>query len=322
MAANPGRMSAGVLRLPRRVELVSGHMPEPGAGELRVRVQGCGVCGSDVPVWLGRPWFQYPREAGAPGHEAWGLVDAVGPGVSGFAVGERVTGLMYRGYATHDLVAASDAVVLPEALGETPFPGEALACAINVFRRSGISGGDVVAVVGVGFLGALVVQLASAAGAEVIAISRRACALRSAQAMGAEMTMPIEGDLAREISELTGGRMADVVIEAAGAAETLAAASPLARVRGRLVIAGFHQDGLRTIDLQSWNWRGLDVINAHEREPAVYRAGLRAAVRAVLSGELDPSPLYTHQFGLGQLGEALETATARPDGFMKALVLV
>jgi len=72
--------------------------------------------------------------------------------------------------------------------------------------------------------------------------------------------------------------------------------------------------------MQLWNWRGLDVINAHERDPQVYLDGMRAAVEAVAGGALDPAPLFTHRFPLARLGEALMATRDRPDGFMKALV--
>src|SRR2546421_143539 len=68
-------------------------LPQPGRGEVRVRIEGSGVCGSDLPVWEGRPWFSYPFEPGAPGHEGWGVVDAVGDGVGGLEVGTRVASL-------------------------------------------------------------------------------------------------------------------------------------------------------------------------------------------------------------------------------------
>jgi threonine dehydrogenase-like Zn-dependent dehydrogenase len=69
-----------------------------------------------------------------------------------------------------------------------------------------------------------------------------------------------------------------------------------------------------------WNWRGLDVINAHERDPKVYLEGIRMAVDAVASGKLDPTPLYTHSYKLDQINTAFETMKSRPDGFLKALV--
>jgi threonine dehydrogenase-like Zn-dependent dehydrogenase len=72
--------------------------------------------------------------------------------------------------------------------------------------------------------------------------------------------------------------------------------------------------------MQLWNWRGLDVVNAHERDPQVYVDGIRAAVDAVLHGRLDPSFLYTHTYPLERLDEALAATRDRPDGFFKALV--
>jgi NADPH2:quinone reductase len=309
---------AAVIRDSGSVELVEVPLPEPKEGEVRLRLEGSGVCGSDLAVWAGRPWFEYPQPPGAPGHEGWGVVDAVGRGVSGLAEGDRVAGLTYRAYADYDVARAVDLVPLPAAAG--PFPGEALGCAVNVVRRSGILAGDTVAVVGAGFLGCVIVQLAAAAGARVLAISRRRSALEAAAAMGAEETIALEEPVVERVEELTDRELCDVVIEAAGVQGTLDLAGPLTRTRGRLVIAGFHQDGGRQVDMQLWNWRGLDVVNAHERDPAVYIEGIREAAAAVEEGRLDPSPLYTHRFGLDQVGAALETAVERPDGFVKALV--
>jgi threonine dehydrogenase-like Zn-dependent dehydrogenase len=310
---------AAVIRESGSAELVEVPAPEPAEGEVRLRLEGSGVCGSDLPVWAGRPWFEYPQPAGAPGHEGWGVVDAVGPGVSDLAAGDRVSGLSYRAYADYDLARAADLVPLPEGAG--PFPGEALGCAVNVVRRSGIRAGDTVAVVGAGFLGCVIVQLAAAAGARVLAVSRRRSALQTAAAMGAEETIALEEPVAERIAELTDGELCDVVVEAAGVQRTLDVAGPLTRTRGRLAIAGFHQDGARQVDMRLWNWRGLDVVNAHERDPRVYVEGIREAAAAVEAGRLDPSPLYTHRFGLDQLDAALDTATERPDGFIKALVM-
>ncbi len=310
---------AAVIRERRSAELVEVAAPEPGPGEVRLALEGSGVCGSDLAVWTGRPWFEYPRPPGAPGHEGWGIVDAVGEGVEGLSEGERVAGLSYRAYAEYDLARAEDLVPLPA--GVECFPGEGLGCAVNVLRRSGIGASDTVAVVGAGFLGCVVVQLAAAKGARVIAISRRRSALEAAAAMGAEETVALGEPVLARVEELTGGELCEVVVEAAGAQATLDLCGSLTRTRGRLVVAGFHQDGARQVDMQLWNWRGLDVVNAHERDPKVYVEGIREAAAAVEEGRLDPAPLYTHRFGLDQVERALETAAERPEGFMKALVI-
>src|SRR4051794_25793861 len=271
-------------------------------------------------MWRGRPWFEYPREPGAPGHEGWGRVAAVGDGVDGLATGDRVAAMSFRADAEYDLADARAVVPLPGDLDGVPFPGEALGCAMNVAHRSDFHAGSTVAVVGAGFLGTLLVQIAARAGARVIAISRRPYALEVARTSGAHETIALDGDALARVEELTDGELCDRVLEVTGRQEPLDLAATLTRVRGRLVIAGFHQDGPRQVDMQLWNWRGLDVINAHERDPAVYVRGIREAVDAVASGRLDPSPLYTHEFPLDRIGDAFAAAGERPDGFLKALV--
>ena len=278
-AARTATMRAAVVDGPRAASVRSTPVPEPRPGQVLVRIEGCGVCGSNGPVWEGRPWLRYPLAPGEPGHEGWG-VDV--------ASGRHVALLSYHAFAEYDVADADAVVELPDALAEMPFPGEAVACAVNVFRRSGIEAGHTVAVVGVGFLGSLVLQLARRLGART-------------------------PDEPRDES-------CDVVVEVAGVQQTLDLATRLVRVRGRLVIAGYHQDAERRVDMQTWNWRGLDVVNAHERDPAVYVRGMREAVQAVLDGRLEPRPLITHAFPLDRIADAFEAARTRPDGFLKAVV--
>jgi threonine dehydrogenase-like Zn-dependent dehydrogenase len=313
-------MRAAVVTAPRSVELRDVPTPSPAPGEVLVEVEGCGVCGSDLPVWQGRHWFEYPREPGAPGHEGWGRVAAVGDGVRGLPVGTRIAAISYRADAEYDIADAARVVPLPDELDGKPFPGEALGCAMNVMRRAQVREGETVAVVGAGFLGALIVQLAARAGARVIAVSRRPFARSVALAMGATEALALDADALARVEELTGGSLCDRVFEVTGKAEPLDLAATLTRVRGMLVIAGFHQDGRRSVDMQLWNWRGLDVVNAHERDSHVYVEGVRLAAQAIVDGRLDPAPLYTHEFALSELGSAFATATERPDGFLKAVV--
>lgn len=322
-ATTAATMRAAVLAAPGEVRMEETPLPEPGPDQVRIRLEGCGVCASNLPLWEGREWFDYPVEAGSPGHEGWGTVDAVGSEVDWLEVGDRVAALSYRAYAEYDLADAGGVVQLPDSLEGMPFPGEPLGCAMNIFRRSGIEPGQTVAIVGIGFLGALLTQMASRAGARVIAISRRPFSLEVARQMGAAQVTALDDHhrIIEQVSAWTGGEFCDRVIEAVGLEWPLNLAGELTRVRGRLVVAGFHQDGMRSVDMQLWNWRGLDVSNAHERDPAVYVQGIREAVDAVASGALDPSPLFTHRFGLDELGRALDASTERPDGFLKALVV-
>ncbi len=317
-------MRAAVVAAPGEARLAQVARPLPGPGQVRVRLEGCGVCASNLTPWAGPAWQTFPMPPGALGHEGWGVIDALGEGVEGLAVGDRVAALSYNAYAEYDLADATAVVKLPQALAGQPFPGEPLGCAMNVFRRSDIRPGQTVAIVGVGFLGAVLTRLATDAGARVIAISRRPFSLALARRYGAAEVVPMADHQAiiDQVRALTGGAFCDRVIEAVGHQWPLDLAAELTRERGRLVIAGYHQDGPRQVNMQLWNWRGLDVVCAHERDPAIYTQGLREAVEAVASGRLDPGPLYTHAFPLEQLGEALNATRDRPDGFLKALVML
>jgi threonine dehydrogenase-like Zn-dependent dehydrogenase len=309
-------------RAPGDIQVETLEIKAPGAGQVCVRLEGCGVCGSNLPVWEGRSWFNYPLEPGTPGHEGWGVVESVGEGVKALAIGDRVAMLSGHAFAEHDFAAPESLVKLPPELAGKPFPGEPLACAMNIFRRSDILSGQRVAIVGVGFLGAALTALAVRAGAQVVALSRRASALEKAEEAGATATVRLEdsSQAVRDAQQCAGGDGYERVIECVGTQAALDVASALAAVRGRLVIAGYHQDGQRRVNMQDWNWRGLDVINAHERDPAQYRRGMEEAIDLVVRGEFNPWPLFTHEFPLEDISAAFAALAQRPAGFLKALV--
>lgn len=317
-------MRAATIVAPGTVEVQMVPIPSPGPGEVRVRLEGCGVCASNIPPWEGREWFNYPLEPGQLGHEGWGYVDAVGEGVRDLAIGDRVAFLANHSYAEYDLADEGSVVKIPAGLEGIPFPGEPLGCAVNIFRRSHISAGDTVAIVGIGFLGSLLTQLCERAGARVIAIARKDEALEVARDMGAAETIRMDDhwQIIERVRQITNGKMCDVVIEAVGKQWPLDLAAELTKEMGRLVIAGYHQDGLRQVNMQLWNWRGLEVTNAHEREAAVYRRGMQEAIATVETGRMNPESLYTHRFGLDELATALDMTRERPTGFMKALVTI
>src|SRR3954463_7440835 len=315
-------MRAAVVTRPGKVRVDDVARPEPGPGQVRLRLAGSGVCASNLTPWAGPEWMKFPTEPGSLGHEGWGVVDAVGEAVGGLSVGDRVAALSYNSYAEYDVADAGAVIPLPRSMAKSPFPGEPLGCAMNIFRRSEIEAGQTIAIIGIGFLGAILTKLATDAGARVIAISRRPFSLDLARRMGATEVVPMEDHHAiiETVKELTGGTFCDRVIEAVGKQWPLDLAAELTRERGKLIVAGYHQDGPRQVNMWLWNWRGLDVINAHERDPKIYMQGLCEAVDAVAAGRLDPRPLYTHTYPLEKLDEALNATRDRPDGFLKALV--
>jgi threonine dehydrogenase-like Zn-dependent dehydrogenase len=316
-------MKAAVIASPGNVQITTTPVPRPAENEVLVRLEGCGVCGSNLAPWEGRPWFKYPFPPGDLGHEGWGRVAEIGAKVSRVNIGDRVAILSYHAFAEYDVASQDSVVRLPVQVARDPFPGEALGCAMNVFRRSDVFSGQTVAIIGIGFLGAVLTALCASAGAHVVGVSRRPFALETARRMGAQETMPLDDSAAviQRVRALTDDKGCHCVIEATGTQAGLDLATELTRERGRLVIAGYHQDNLRRVNMQLWNWRGIDVINAHERDPRVYLSGIQAAAQAISNGIFNPAPLYTHTFPLAQLGAALNALKERPAGFLKSLIL-
>jgi threonine dehydrogenase-like Zn-dependent dehydrogenase len=315
-------MKSAVIAGPKTITLEKLALPQPSADEVLIKLEGCGICASNIPVWEGREWFNYPQTAGAPGHEGWGYIAAIGENVKDFKVGDKVTALTYNAFSQYDIAKAENVVKLPEVLHNIPFPGEPLGCAWNIYERSDIQKGHTVAIIGIGFLGALLTQLVKNAGAKVIALSRRASSLEMANKSGADHLIPLDDHykIIEKVKELTNGEFCDRVIEATGKEWPLNLAGELTKIRGKIIIAGFHQDGLRQINVQLWNWRGLDIINAHERDAEKYIYGMRKAVEAVKNGWMDPVPLYTHQYNFKDIQEAFTTHASAPEGFVKAIV--
>ncbi|MCB0309874.1 MAG: zinc-binding dehydrogenase [Bdellovibrionales bacterium] len=314
-------MLAAQLIAPRTFVFNQVATPRMQRGQALVRIMGCGICASSLPVWQGRDWFSYPLEPGAPGHEGWGTIEETSSNDSDLTVGDTVALLSQHAYAELDVVDLSKTVLLPKDMAEQGFPAEAFGCAMNIWERAAIKPHHKVAIVGMGFLGEILCELAAGHGAQVIAVSRRPSALKLAIEQGACFTIPLSDSdsVASQVSELTAGLFCDRVIETTGVQAGIDLASTLVRVRGSLIIAGYHQDGMRSVNLQEWNWKGIDVINAHERSSSKYIQGIRAAIKAVESGRIHPHRLLTTRRPLTELNQLFEALERRPEGFVKGV---
>lgn len=317
---------AAVLRRPEGFEAAEQAPPAIKPSELLVRLTGCGICASNLPVWQGRPWFHYPLAAGAPGHEGWGEVVEIGDRLRrllpGLRCGQPVAVLHDRAFAGYAAVSVRQVVPLPASLAGEPFPGEAVGCAMNILRRADIREGQVVAVIGAGFLGLLLVQLAVAAGARVLVVTRRQSARDLASGYGAEAVFATEDwwGNGQRIMELTGGRGCPRVVEATGLQFALDLATEIVAEYGKLVIAGYHQDGPRQVNMQKWNWRAIEVVNAHERDRRRIVQGVADGIAAAEAGRLRVGELLTHRFHLDRLNDGFKMMAERPDGFIKGWV--
>ncbi len=250
-------------------ELVERDLPQPGPGEVRVKVQACGVCHSDSIAKDGLfPSVQYPI---VPGHEIAGVIDAVGSGVIGWTAGTRVgigwfgghcgrcepcrrgdlvdcrnlriPGVTYDGGYAEAMVAPADALArIPDDL--TAADAAPLLCAgvttYNALRESGARPGDLVAVLGIGGLGHLGVQFAAKMGFRTVAIARGRDKEALARQLGAHVYLDSRSqDVAAELTRLGGAK---TILATVTSGKAMSAVIPGLAVRGRLVVVGVGMD--------------------------------------------------------------------------------
>lgn len=306
---------------PRQMEVVEATTPEPGPGEVLVAVKVCGVCASELHRWMD-PRPAYPFRIG---HEPAGVVAAVGPDVTSFKPGDRVTGLCTQAYADMALARADSLLPIPEGVTFDAALGEPLACLVNAQRRTAVELGDRVALIGLGFMGLAMLQLVKLRGpSTIIAIDVRPEALALARDLGAdEVYHPDElpaDYMLTQWSQLQTPNGVDVVIEASGTQPGLTLAGKMVRAHGILSILGYHQGGTRQVDVELWNWKAIDVVNAHVRRHTDLMASMRIGLDLISAGKFSFTPLITHRFGLDDVDSAFTALLEKPPGFVKAVV--
>jgi threonine dehydrogenase-like Zn-dependent dehydrogenase len=315
-------MKYSQLIAPRNSEIVEQPTPEPGPGEVLVSVKVCGVCASELHPWMDpRPSYPYRM-----GHEPAGVVQAVGAGVTRFRPGDRVTGLFLPSYSDFAVTRQENLLPIPDGIPFEYALGEPLACLVNAQRRTPIELADRVALIGLGFMGIGMLQLLKLRGPrEIIAIDPREDARALAKELGADVVyhpQDVPADLlltAWENWEQPYG--VDVAIEASGTQAGLTLAGKMVRAHGLLSILGFHQGGLRQVDVEMWNWKAIDVVNAHVRRHTDLMESMRIGLALIEAGKFSFEPLVTHRFRLDEVDQAFTALLEKPQGFMKAVVL-
>ncbi|WP_164898469.1 zinc-dependent alcohol dehydrogenase family protein [Mesorhizobium sp. M7A.F.Ca.MR.362.00.0.0] len=334
-----------------RLEAVGGitlrdvDMPDIGADELLVRIEACGVCGTDRHLFHG----EFPcTPPVTPGHEFSGLVEAIGKSVSGFAIGDRVTGDpnidcgrcarchagqtnlcsnlraigIHRdgGFAEYLALPQKQAFVLPAGLD--PMHGafcEPLGCCLHGVDLAGIKPGSSVVVLGGGVIGLLTVQLARLAGATTIILSTRQASRRAlAEDLGATMTIdPTTADVIDAIAGpaglVPGG--VDVVFECAGVRETVEQSMRLPRAGGTVVIVGVTPQGMKA-EFEPFDllFRELKVLGSF-LNPYTHRR----AAELIASGAIEIDRLISRQVSLEEAPAVIANPPA--PGEIKVLVM-
>jgi threonine dehydrogenase-like Zn-dependent dehydrogenase len=314
-------MKIACLVAPQQFELRQVPEPEIRPDEVLLRVAACGVCTSELDLWEGKAGGEvYPHYSG---HEVSGVVVQVGKEVSGLQSGDPVGAWVNgRGFAEYVAVRGSYCYPCPGLSLEIAALAEPLSCAVNSVEMAQLSLGEDVVIIGVGFMGALVQLLVCLRGPrQLIVADVRAEALSRASQMGATRTVDLtQESLPEVVKALTDGRGADVSFEVAGRQAALQMLGEVTRMSGKVVVVGYHQGGMREINLAYWNWMAFNILNAHFRELATIQRGMRIGMRLLTSRRLDLSGLVTHRFPLDEVGRAFQTAYDKPTGFVKAVV--
>lgn len=323
---------------PRKLEIVEENMPKPGADEVLVRVKSCGLCHTDLPIYEGRkgpfetktvrgqqvsfqrdnPEFPY-----SIGHEPAGIVEAVGPGVTKFKVGDRVAGPASGGFATHAIASVNKIVHVPDSLPLELTLAEPLMCVTSIVRAANPEIGDYVAVIGAGFMGLLVdAALAKHPVRELIALDFIDERLDWAKKMGATITInPKKEDVEERILEITGGRGVDIAIDITGRYGGLALATKIIKkCRGKILIPSYYGRA-ETVDMGTELMVKSPII--HSTHPAYsldYLYDMGTGLWASAEGIFPIEDLITHRFKLDDINGGFETLSSNPRGYIKGIV--
>jgi L-iditol 2-dehydrogenase len=335
-------MRAAVLHGPRDLRVEGVPPPVPGPGEVLVRVRAAGICGTDYRIWTGERPVAYPL---VPGHEFVGEVAGLGTGVTRVRSGQRVAVEPNWGCGACDLCREghgnvclrrtavgidraggfAELAVLPEracwpapaGLGDDGLLlTEPLAVVARAVGRGEPHPGEAAAVVGVGTLGLLAVQVLRARGCRVLAVSRTARRLELARALGAEASVALDdGDPVAAARALSGRDGVDLVVETAGTAaavEVVLGRVGFVRPGGRVVLTGLPHEASR-IEFFWLVRREIDV-----RGSMIYQGEFAEALALLGRGAVDVGPLLTHRYPLEGIATALETHR-RPEAIKVAI---
>lgn len=311
----------------RTIDLGESDPVAPGAGEVRIEVSHCGVCGTDLHIFHGA----MDRRVKMPailGHEMSGIIAELGGGVSDWELGARVTvmpldpcgdcpacaaghthicqNLNFMGIDTPGAFQGSWTVPAKTLLrlpAELSLPHgaliEPLAVACHDVRLGEIRPGEHVVVIGGGPIGLLVALVAREAGGRVLVSEVNPFRVALAEKLGLEAVNPAETNLANLVNERTGGAGADAVFEVSGSAAGAEAMTDLLRTRGRIIVVAIFAQKPK-IDLFRFFWRELRLLGVRVYE----KEDFGRAIELAAAGTLPLDLLVTEVAPLDQLGES------------------
>jgi 2-desacetyl-2-hydroxyethyl bacteriochlorophyllide A dehydrogenase len=334
---------AAVFPAPGEFEIVEREPPRAPEGTVIVRVEACGLCGTDVHIYRGEfPTAAFPLVAG---HEFAGVVEATGSAVPYVRAGDHVAvdpniacgacrscrrGLGHLcpnlvavgvnvdgGFATYCQVPARQTYKVPREMSfEIAAMAEPVSCCVHGIERANVRPGDIVGVIGAGMIGLIMLQLAALRGASMVIVSEPAAHKREmAQRLGATHVLdPASADVATSVAEITGGAYADCVIDCAGTSDTARQAIALAGNGGIVLLFGVAPPSARATVSPYDIYRRELTITGSFTNPFTFRA----AVALLSSGRVKVDELISHRVALSDVPDAIEMVEARQT--MKVIV--
>ena len=334
-------MKATIYEGNKTFSVIEREIEQPEKGEVRIKVAYSGVCGTDVHIYHG----MMDKRVKMPltiGHEMSGTIDAIGEGVSGYAIGDKVVvrPLDDRGVKPSDkgfnhicenlkFIGIDSpgsmqqywnvpAFTLHKLKAETDLKlaalVEPLSVAVHDVRMSGLQAGETAVVLGGGPIGLLVAMVAKETGAQVIVSEVNEKRIAKAKELGLNAVNPTKLDLIEYVKKQTEGRRADVVFEVAGVQPALDVMTEVAGIRGRIVMVAIHGQK-KEIDLFKFFWKELKLIGARVYEKEDYEK----AITLVTANKLPFTQMITDVQPLSNIQKVFEGIDNNPDG-MKVLM--
>lgn len=335
---------AAVYRGNKTFTLQEKQVPPPGPGEVQVNVAYCGICGTDLHIYLGHMDQRVGFER-TIGHEMSGVISAIGDGVSGLTLGQRIVvrplaacGSCPACVAGHDHVChqlkfigidtdgafqekwnvpANTIHLMPEGLGLAHAALiEPLAVACHDVDRGRVAAGEDVLVIGGGPIGLLVAMVARNAGGKVTISEINESRLAYAKKLGFAIINPKTEDAAQLVHEATGGKGADVVFEVSGSQPGVDLMTAAAATRGRVVMVAIHATKPQ-VDLFQFFWRELEMIGARVYRPEDYERAMQLLAEDVV----DCESFITDIQPLEDIQKAFEALTSNPSA-IKSMIRI
>jgi threonine dehydrogenase-like Zn-dependent dehydrogenase len=312
-----------ILVEPHHIEVQEEPVPTINASQILVQIKTCGLCQWEQNHWHGI-LGTFPQRIG---HEWAGTVVAIGSEIKDVAVGDNVTGLLrvLGAFSDYLVVDSGRYFRLSPKVDPKYAIGEPLKCIVTVVRHAAPEAGDVGVVMGVGPMGLFCTQVLSGhLLSNLIAVDVNDERLAFARRYGATHTINARKiDPVKEIAKITGGRMADFVIDGTGSPETIATDSASLRVgRGRLIIMSSHQGStLEPFDFRPFMDKGLMVQGAHPCSAFDELDDMRRAANLYSAEVFQVKPLVTNEFKLTDIQKAFEYYTNPEPGYLKGIVI-